>query len=104
LDILSEIVFGGETSRAYQEIVKNKKLPRSIRAGLQAQRGPSLFTLFAIHPANVAPGDLEKAIYAQVGAIKQSPPSEDELQRVKTRRRASRYRSAGIGGLESMLG
>ena len=104
VDILSEILFSGETSRAYQEIVKGKQLALSVNGGINQQRGPSLFTLMAIHPAGVASADLEKAIYAQIDSLKQSPPSLEELDRVKARMNAAQFRSVRFSGLESMLG
>ena len=103
-DILCEILFSGETSRAYQEIVKGKQLALNVSCGINQQRGPSLFNLSAIHPAGVASADLEKAIYAQIDAIKQSAPSLDELERVKAKLNAAQFRSVGFNGLESMLG
>lgn len=104
MDMLAEILFGGETSRGYQEIVKKRQLALAVNGGLQSQRGPSLFTLFAVHPGNVQPGDLEKAIYEQIENIKQSAPSVDELDRVKTSLRSNRYRGSVMSGEESMLG
>ena len=104
VDIMNEILFSGETSRAYQEIIKGKQLAVSLNGGLNQQRGPSLFTLMAIFPANVNSADLEKAIYAQIDALKHSAPSIEELTRVKARLNAARYRSAGFQGVESMLG
>ena len=106
VDILSYLLFQGESSRGYQEIVKKRKLALGLQGGLQGQRGPSLFTLTSIYPPNVKQADLEQAIYAQIEAIQQSAPSVDELNRIKTRLRASRYTGGGggLGGLDTMLG
>jgi zinc protease len=106
MDILSSLLFQGESSRGYQEIVKKRKLALGLQGGLQGQRGPSLFTLTGIYPPNVKEADLEQAIYAQIEAIQQSAPSVDELNRIKTRIRAGRYTGGGFGfgGLDTMLG
>ncbi len=106
LDILSSILFQGESSRGYQEIVKKRKLALAVQGGLQSERGPSLFSLTSIYPPNVKAADLEKAIYAQIEAVQQSAPSVDELNRIKTRLRAGRYTGGGggFGGLDTMLG
>ncbi len=105
LEILSSILFQGESSRGYQEIVKKRKLALAVQGGLRSQRGPSLFTLFSVYPPNVKTADLEQAIYAQIEAIQQSAPSVDELNRIKTRLRAGRYTGGGsFGGLDTMLG
>ncbi len=104
LDLLAQIVFDGESSRAYQELVKNRQMAISINGGLNAQRGPSLFTLSALYRPNLSAADMEQALYAQIEAIRKTPPSADELQRVKTRLRAAQYRGGLTSGLESMLG
>lgn len=104
VDLLSEILFRGENSRAYQEIVKGKQLALSVQGSLDSQRGPSLFQLFAVYRPTVSESDVQNAIYAQIDAIKQTPPTREELDRVKTRLRAGRYRGAGFNGQESMLG
>jgi zinc protease len=104
LDLLADIVFNGESSRAYQELVKNKQMALSINGGLNAQRGPSLFTLFTVTRPNISAADMEQALTAQIAAIQKTPPSPDELQRAKTRLRASQYRGGLTSGLESMLG
>jgi predicted Zn-dependent peptidase len=104
LDLLSEIVFSGESSRAYQELVKKQRIALSVRGGLDAQRGPSLFSLFVLYRPNVSAADMEQALYAQIEAIQKTLPSSEELQRVKTRLRAAQYRGGLTNGLESMLG
>lgn len=106
VDMLCAILFDGESSRAYQEIVKKRQLALVVRGGLQSQRGPSLISLTTIYPPNVKEADLEQAIYDQIAAIQQSAPSVDELNRVKTRMRAERYTQGvgGFGGLDTMLG
>ncbi|MCW3097599.1 MAG: Peptidase [Chthonomonadaceae bacterium] len=106
VDILCDILFGGDSSRGYQEIVKKRKLALQVQGRLQSQRGPSLIGLISIYPPNVKEADLEQAIYAQIEAIQQSVPSVDELNRIKTRLRAQRYSGGvgGFGGLDTMLG
>ena len=106
VDILCDILFGGESSRGYQEIVKKRQLALQVQGGLQSQRGPSLINVISIYPPNVKEADLEQAITAQIEAIQQSAPSVDELNRIKTVQRAQRYARGvgGFGGLDTMLG
>jgi len=104
MDLLNDILFSGESSRAYQALVKGRQMALAFSGGMGSQRGPSLFTLFTVYRPNVSAADMEKAIYAQIDALKQSPPSAEELNRVKTRFRASRLRGVSLFGLESMLG
>lgn len=95
LEFLQELVFTGETSRAYQELVKNKPLALAVQGNNETQRGPSLFTVFAVYRPNVSAANMEKAIYAQIDAVKETPPTAEEMERIKTQMRASNYRGGG---------
>src|SRR5262249_2860810 len=104
MDLLTESVSGGESWRAYQELVKGKQMALSINGNMDSERSPSLFTVFALYRPTVSASDMENAIYGLLDAVKQTPPSADELKRVKTSFRASRLRGFSMFGLESMLG
>ncbi len=107
LDLLTEILFEGESSRAYQNLVKGSQTALSVTGGLAAHRGASLYTLFALHKPNVPSAEVEKAVYAQIDALKEKPPTSAEMERVKNRLRANRYRAAPFGtgtSLETALG
>ncbi len=103
-DLLMDIVFNGETSRAYQSLVKGQQMALSIRGNLGSKRGPSLFEVTSIHRPNVSSADMERAIYDLIANVQKNPPTESELRRAKTQFRANRYRGFSIFGLESMLG
>jgi len=94
-DILMDLVFGGETSRGYQELVKKRQLAVAVQGGLDSERGPSLFTLFAVYRPNITAETMEKAIYEQIESIQKNPPSAEELQRIKTQIKAAKIRNAG---------
>lgn len=102
VDMLSELLFGGDTGRAYQDLVKGRQLALQISGGLNSERGPSLFQVFAVYRPNVTAADMANAIYQQIDALKQKPPTAEELNRVKIRMRAAKYR--GAFGQESVLG
>lgn len=104
-DILMDIVFGGETSRGYQDLVKKRQMALAFQGGLETQRGPSLFSLFCVYRPSVSAADMEKAIYEQIEAIQKNPPSADELQREKTQLKAAKIRAAGpFSGFGPVLG
>ena len=92
LDLLSEILFSGETSRAYQEIVKKRQLALSLGGGQEGWRGANSFDVFAVQNPQANIEDLEKAIYEQIAQVQQTPPTKEELQKVKTRILAQRLR------------
>lgn len=84
LEILSTILSGGKSSRLYKSLVYEKKL--SLDAGAEYSSmyiDPFMFFFWA----NSAPGreipDVEKAVYAEVEGIKNTPPSEKEVQKAK---------------------
>lgn len=102
MDLLGDLLYSGASSRAYQELVKGKQVALAVQGGLQSQRGPSLFELFAVYKPGVTQKAIEDALYAEIEALKENPPTEEELNRVKAQYRAGKYRGGQISGLESI--
>jgi predicted Zn-dependent peptidase len=102
--MLGEILFGSESSRANQELVKGRQIALAVQGGQDTYKGPSLFGVFAIHKPNVSAKEMEDAIVAEIEKIKQTPPSAEELERAKTRFLASRFRGSFFFGFENLLG
>ena len=84
LDLLSQILGGGSTSRLYQSLVADQKVAASAGAWY---RGTSLDeTIFGVYGAPNAGGDLAKveaAINAEITRIIKSGVTEEELTRAK---------------------
>src|SRR6267154_1422689 len=48
LDMLGDILFGGESSRLYQKLVKDKAVALQVAGGIDLRRGPALFHAFVL--------------------------------------------------------
>jgi len=86
LDVLAFILSDGKSSRIYKSLVDEKQIALSAEAEYSNfQKYPFLFFL----SGTAAPGkdidEVEKALYEEVEKIKNAPPSEKEVQKVKNR-------------------
>jgi predicted Zn-dependent peptidase len=89
LEVVSQIVGVGRTSRLYKDLVKDKKIAVSAVAGPGMDKYPSLF-MFSVVPAKGHTyQECEQAVYTQIEKLKTEPVSPEELTKAKTRSRAS---------------
>ncbi|HEV7843104.1 MAG TPA: pitrilysin family protein [Pyrinomonadaceae bacterium] len=98
LSVLSTILGSGQSSRLYQQLVKEKQLAVGAFASAQERRGPSLASIVAILPPtpNADTAAVEKAIYAEIERLKTEPVADWELEKVRMqlrRQRAQQLRS-----------
>jgi len=104
LSAAGQILGGGESSRLYQRVVKDKEICSSIGSGAGARVGPALFTI----TCSVRPGksiaEAETAIDEEVARMRTAAVAPDELQRVRTssRRGAVGLRESSIGRAQSL--
>lgn len=90
LEVLSIILSGGKSSRLYKSLVYEKKLALDAGSDYSGMYiDPFLFFFWA----SAAPGkdimDIESALYAEIENLKNSPPSEKEVQKAKNQVEAS---------------
>ena len=99
LTALAQIFGGGESSRLYQKLVKEKELCSGVGSGNGARMGPALFAI----TCQVRPGksieEAEALISEEVAKLHGAPVTEDELKRVRTNARRS-----AVSIRESVLG
>jgi predicted Zn-dependent peptidase len=98
LAVLGQILGSGQSSRLYQQLVKEKQLVVGAFSNAQERRGPSLASVVAILPPtpNADPAVVEKAIYAEIERLKTEPVADWELEKVRMqlrRQRAQQLRS-----------
>ncbi|MCA1908048.1 MAG: insulinase family protein [Magnetospirillum sp.] len=89
LDVLSEVLSGGATSRLYKSLVVDQGLAAS--AGASYDGGALDATSFAFYASprpGVAMEKLQAAMEAEIARIKKDGISEDEVRRAKTRLKA----------------
>jgi predicted Zn-dependent peptidase len=89
LQILSTVLQGGNSSRLYQKLTKEKELVVDVGGFVDRRIGPSALLI----GATVRPGrkveDVEAAIYAEIDNLQQQPISAAELEKAKTASRLS---------------
>ncbi len=84
LIVLSEILSNGKTSRFYKEAVENKKMALYANSyvGFPGDRYPSLFIIQGAPKEGFTNEDLDKVLLEEIEKIKNTPPTEWELQKV----------------------
>jgi zinc protease len=89
LSALGQILGGGESSRLYQKLVKEKQLCSSIGSGAASRMGAGLFRI----TCTVRPGqkieEAESLISEEIAKLHSEPVTDKELKRVRTSARRS---------------
>jgi zinc protease len=98
LQMLSELLSSGRSSRLYRRVREEKQLVTSVSAELLAEKWPGFFLVAASMPREKWEGACE-AIFAEIERFKHEPPARDELE--KARRQIER---AMFKDLETMEG
>ena len=88
LDILSNILAHGESSRLYKRLVYEKQIATSVTAANESRIDPGLFTFYAQAQQAHAASECEQEIYAVLEGIKKDGVSAKELQKAKNVLRA----------------
>lgn len=105
-DVLTDILGVGRTSRLYKSLVKEKKIAVTASAfqGLPGNKYRGLFLFFSVPAKDHTNEENEEAIYAEIERLKTEPVTPEELNKAKTRRRASLIRQLDSNsGLASQL-
>jgi len=89
-DLISGILSEGRTSRLYRSLVRDKKLAAAAFGfdGFPGDKYPNLFLFLAVPTPGHAATDLQEPLRAEIERLKNEDISADELQSVKTRRKA----------------
>jgi len=91
-EAISQIIGVGRTSRLYKSLVKEKKIAVSASAGQSWSKYPGLFMFSAVPAKGHTNQECEEAIYAEIEKLKAEAVAPEELQKAKTRARASLIR------------
>jgi predicted Zn-dependent peptidase len=105
-DAITDVVGIGRTSRLYKSLVKEKKIAIAATGfpGMPGEKYPGLFLFYAVPARGRTNQECEQAIYAEIERLKTEPVTPQELQKAKTRARASLIRQlASNSGLASQL-
>ena len=97
LDLLSDILSRGESSRLYERMVYTEQVAIDLFAGMDSQEDPGLFQFHVISSGMMPVEELEKVIYEEIEKIQTDGINETELEKVK-----NQYESSFISQLESL--
>ena len=88
LELLGQILGGGESSRLYQRMVKEEQAAFQVFAGAGSGLGPGTFSVGALPNQGVEVSQLESLIQEELDRVMSEGVTARELQKVKNQRRA----------------
>jgi zinc protease len=99
LDLASDILAGGRTSRLYHRLVHERRVATELASAQTSRELGGLFQILA----TAAPGhtleDLERAIHEELGQLIADGPTDDEMTRGRAQAEAAFvYRLESLGG------
>jgi len=83
IGVLGTVLAGGQSSRLYQSIVRERQLAASVSAGRDGAVGPGLFRITATAAPGRALEALEAAIYEEVERAKREPVADWEMDKAR---------------------
>jgi len=83
LQVLSSVLAGGRSSRLFERLVREKQLATNINVFTEQRRGPSLLHIVATPGRGVKVEDLEKAIEAEIEALKKDGVTAKEIEKAR---------------------
>jgi zinc protease len=81
LEVLSQILSHGQSSRLYRELVYQRQIATSIDADAGFRVDPGLFTIVSMVQAGKTPAEVEAAIYEQLDQVTEESIADHELQK-----------------------
>ncbi len=91
LDLLTDVMAGGQSSRLFQSLVKDKEIALQPGAGLDTRRGTSLVVFGAFVPPGKEVGALETALEAEIARLQTEPVTAEEIARAKRKAKTAHY-------------
>jgi predicted Zn-dependent peptidase len=89
LEMLAMALGDGESSRLYQELVKQRELCSDIFVGTDDRRGPDLFSIFAVVQEGHTGAEVRPFVYAAIERIAREGVPPPELEKLHNRVRAA---------------
>jgi zinc protease len=84
LDVVETLLGAGKSSRLYRSLVYGSQLASLAYANADLREQPGLFSLRLVAAAGKALADARAALDAEIALLCTAPPSNAELERVKT--------------------
>jgi predicted Zn-dependent peptidase len=83
LEVLSSILHGGDSSRLYQSLTKEKELVASVGGYVDERIGPGSFNVYAMVRTGKRVEEVEAAIYEEIERLIKEPIAAWELEKAK---------------------
>jgi len=83
LNVLSAVLFRGESSRMYQRLVDKDQIALGVSGGSDTAFDPTLFEISVQPKLGVDPQTCEKAVYEEFERVRKQPIADAELQKAK---------------------
>ncbi|MGI8468694.1 MAG: M16 family metallopeptidase [Pyrinomonadaceae bacterium] len=83
LQILASVLGSGQSSRLYQEMVKQSEMVSEVYSFMSERRGVGAFQISATLRPGKTTADVEAAIYKEIERLRNVPISDEELQKAK---------------------
>lgn len=84
IDLLSDMLSHGHSSRLYQQLVKEKEIFTTISSFLMGTIDPGLFVISGRVKDNISLADAEEAVNAVLDQLITNGSNDEELEKVKT--------------------
>jgi predicted Zn-dependent peptidase len=96
-DAISDLMENGRTSRLHRSLVRDKKVALFAggQSGFPGSKYPQLYLFYAVPNQGKTPKDLAAAFREEIDKLKTTDVTDEELQMVKTRAKASLIRGLG---------
>jgi predicted Zn-dependent peptidase len=104
LSALGTVLTGGDSSRLYQKLVKEKEVCATIGGGGGTRMGPGLFQIVCTVRAGKTMQEAEALIWEEIVRIQNGPVTDRELRRVRTaaRRNAVAIRESALARAQQL--
>jgi zinc protease len=105
LAVLGDVLSGGQSSRLYQKMVREKQVVQRVSVGPMENRGPSLFIASMMLMPGKDPAEVEKLLYEEFERVKNEPVKDPEIEKTRIAvRRSDVEQLQGTEGRARALG
>ena len=97
MDLIASVLSKGKESRLYKALVYDQKIAQEVEAYQESMRLGSMFMVSALVRPGVDPAKVEKALFAEVGKLRDKAVSAEELDRAR-----NGYEMGFVDGLQGI--
>ena len=83
LALAGDLLFAGESSRLYQQLVKGEESVVSIQGEVDDRRGPSALYVFALPKPGEDISEIREEIFSEIKRLATDGPSDEEMEKLR---------------------